>query len=383
MDFSLTPQQKELRQRIIRFAQEQLNDNVIGRDRERIFSRQLWKQCASAGLLGIPAPTEFGGLGQDALTTALALEAFGYGCHDAGLVFAVGAHMMTSVLPLVKVGSPEQKRKCLPGLIDGTLIGVNAMTEAGTGSDAFALATTAVADGDTFRLNGKKRLISNIPEADLVIIYAVTDASKGFSGGTTAFLVEKSSPGYSAAPPYETMGLRTSQLGELTLENVRVGKEAILGGLGAGSAVFTTAMDWERVCLLASHLGTMDRLLERSIHYARSRKQFGQPIGKFQGVAHRIADMKIRVEAARMLVYRAAAALDTSPRLASLDASIAKVFVSEAYQQTALDAVQVHGGQGYLTANELERSVRDAVASTIYSGTSEMQRNMIARWLGL
>jgi alkylation response protein AidB-like acyl-CoA dehydrogenase len=178
------------------------------------------------------------------------------------------------------------------------------------------------------------------------------------------------------------MGLRSSPLGELVFDDVRVPASAVLGGVGAGSTLFTKAMDWERTCLFAAHIGTLERLVERSVAHARTRSQFGQAIGKFQGVGHRIADMKVQLEAARLLVYRAAWRLGNT-RNASLDAAIAKLFVSESLVQTALATVQVHGGYGFMTEYEVERALRDAVGSTIYSGTSEMQRNIIARWLGL
>src|SRR5262249_54112501 len=181
---------------------------------------------------------------------------------------------------------------------------------------------------------------------------------------------------------FEKMGLRTSPLGELVFDDVYVSESAVLGGLGSGSNFFTSTMDWGRICLFASHVGTMERLLETSLAYARTRTQFGQAIGKFQAVSHRIADMKVRLEAARMLTYRAAWRLGRV-KSASLDAAMAKLFVSESLVKTALDTVQIHGGYGYMADYEVERVLRDAVARTIYSGTSEMQRNIIGRWLGL
>jgi alkylation response protein AidB-like acyl-CoA dehydrogenase len=286
------------------------------------------------------------------------------------------------VVPLWKYGSEEQKRRYLPGLCDGTLIGVHAMSEPGSGSDAFSLRTKAEPDGGGFRINGTKTFISNGPIADLVIVFAVTDPAKGYYGGVTAFLVENSTPGFQGSHKFEKMGLRTSPLGELVFEDLHLPADAVLGGVGAGSTIFTHAMDWERTCLFASHVGTIERLLEKSIEYARTRNQFGQPIGKFQAISHRIADMKVQLEAARLLTYRAAWRLGRE-RNASMDASMAKLFVSESLVKAALDTVQIHGGYGYMTTFEVERALRDAVASTLYSGTSEMQRNIIARWLGL
>jgi alkylation response protein AidB-like acyl-CoA dehydrogenase len=382
MDFSLTEEQQSLRENIIRFAQEQLNDATVERDREQRFSRELWRKCGEIGLQGLPVPEQYGGSGLDALSSAMALEAFGYGCHDGGLVFSLCAHLLSCVVPLWQYGNEEQKQRYLPGLCNGTLIGVHAMTEPGSGSDAFALRTKAEPDGTGFRINGTKTFISNAPIADLVIVFATTDSNKGYYGGVTAFLVENRTPGFVVSQKFEKMGLRTSPIGEIVFEDVCVPAEAVLGGVGAGSTMFTHAMDWERICLFAGHIGTMERLLEQSIAHARTRTQFGQPIGKFQAIAHRIVDMKVQLEAARLLTYRAAWRLGRVKNV-SLDASMAKLFVSESLVKAALDTVQIHGGYGYMTESGLERALRDAVGSTIYSGTSEMQRNIIARWLGL
>jgi hypothetical protein len=382
MDFLFTDEQKILRDNIVRFAREVLNPGVADRDREQAFSRELWRKCAELGIQGLPVPEQYGGSGCDPLTCAIGLEALGYGCKDGGLVFSLCAHLLSCVVPLWQHGNEEQKRRYLPGLCNGTLIGVHAMTEPGSGSDAFALRTRAEPHGSGFRINGTKTFISNGPVADLVIVFAMTDPKKGYHGGVTAFLVESNAPGFSAGAKFEKMGLRTSPIGELVFTDLYVPAEAILAGVGAGSAVFTSAMDWERICLFASHVGATERLLETSIAYARTRNQFGQLIGKFQAVSHRIADMKVQLEAARLLTYRAAWRLEHA-RSASLDAAMTKLFVSESLVQAALGTVQIHGGYGYMAEYEVERALRDAVGSTLYSGTSEMQRNIIARWLGL
>jgi alkylation response protein AidB-like acyl-CoA dehydrogenase len=382
MDFALTEEQRILRDNIVRFAREVLNPGVAERDREQVFSRELWRKCGEIGIQGLPVPEQHGGSGCDPLTTAIGLEALGYGCKDGGLVFSLCAHLLSCVVPLWQHGNDEQKRRYLPGLCNGTLIGVHAMTEPGSGSDAFALRTRAEPDGSGFRINGTKTFISNGPVADLVIVFAMTDPKKGYHGGVTAFLVESSARGFSAGAKFEKMGLRTSPIGELVFTDLYVPAEAVVAGVGAGSAVFTSAMDWERICLFAGHVGAMERLLETSIAYARTRSQFGQLIGKFQAVSHRIADMKVQLEAARLLTYRAAWRLEHA-RSASLDAAMAKLFVSEALVEDSQGAVQIHGGYGFMAEYEVERALRDAVGSTLYSGTSEMQRNIIARWLGL
>lgn len=382
MDFSFTEEQQILRDNIIRFAQQQLNEGVIQRDREQTFPRELWRKCGEIGIQGLPVPEEYGGGGLDPLSSAIALEALGYGCHDGGLVFSLCAHLLSCVVPLWKFGNEEQKRRYLPGLCDGRLVGVHAMTEPGSGSDAFGLRTKAEPERGGFRINGTKIFISNGPVADLVVVFALTDPVKGYYGGVTAFLVDSNTPGFYADQKFEKMGMRTAPLGELAFQDVWVPAEAVLGQVGAGATMFTHAMDWERICLFASHIGTMDRLLEQAIAYARTRTQFGQAIGKFQAVAHRVADMKVQLEAARLLTYRSAWRLGRS-RSVSLDASMTKLFVSESLLTAAMTTVRTYGGYGYMTEYEVERALRDAVASTIYSGTSDMQRNIIARWLGL
>ncbi|HRF73422.1 MAG TPA: acyl-CoA dehydrogenase family protein [Accumulibacter sp.] len=382
MDFNLTSEQKLLRDSIVKFARGELNHEVVERDRAQTFPRELWRQCAAVGLLGLPAPEEYGGVGADPLSCAIALEALGYGCRDGGLVFSICAHVLACVVPVWQHGSEAQKARYLGGLCDGTLIGAHAITEADSGSDSFAMRLRAEHSGGGWRLNGSKTFISNGPVADVVVVFAVTDAEKGFHGGVTAFLVDRGVEGFSAGQKFAKMGLRTSPVGELVFEDAMLPDEAVLGTVGGGASVFGTAMDWERSLLVAAHVGTIERLLETSIAYARTRSQFGQAIGKFQAVAHKIADMKVHLEAARLLVYRTASRLTVS-RSISLDAAVTKLFVSESLVRTALDAVQLHGGYGFMEEYEVERALRDAIGSTLYSGTSEMQRNIIARWLGL
>ena len=382
MEFSFSEEQKLLRDNIVRFAREVLTPGAAERDRKQEFSRDLWLKCGEIGIQGLPVPQQYGGSGVDPLTCAIALEALGYGCRDGGLVFSLCAHLLSCVVPLWQHGSEEQKRRYLPGLCNGQLVGVHAITEPGSGSDVFGLRTRAEPDGTGFLINGTKTFISNGPVADVVIVFALTDAKKGYHGGITAFLLDKGTRGFSAGPKFDKLGLRSSPIGELVFSNVYVPPEAVLGKVGGGASIFTAAMDWERICLFASHVGTLERLLETSIAYARTRSQFGQAIGKFQAVSHRIADMKTQLEAARLLTYRAAWRLGNA-RTASLDAAMAKLFVGESLVQSALATVQIHGGYGFMTEYEVERALRDAVGSTIYSGTSEMQRNIIARWMGL
>lgn len=383
IDFSLTDDQRTLREQIVRFAQAELSGDAARRDREGDFSREAWRKAADMGFLGLPVPEEHGGGGFDAVTTAVALEALGYGCEDNGLVFSIGAHLLSCVVPVAEYGTPQQRERFLPRLVSGEWIAVNGMSEPDSGSDAFDLSTKAEPDGDGFRLTGRKTFASNGPVADVALVFARTgDAGKAPMSGLTAFLVECDSPGFEVTPPAPKMGLRSSLISDIVMDGVHAPADAIIGGVGGGGRVFVHSMDWERTCLFASHVGAMERLLESAISQARTRRQFGRTIGKFQAVAHRIADCKVRLEAARLLAYKAAWALDHS-RTPSLDASVAKLFVSEAYVEQAMATLRTFGGYGYMSEYGLDRAVRDALGSPIYSGTSDMQRNTIARWLGL
>lgn len=382
MDFDLSEEQKALRDGIIRFARKELNDGVIERDQAHAFPHDLWLKCGEMGLQGLCVPVEYGGSGLDAVSTVIALEALGYGSEDGGLTFAICAHLLACVVPIWKHGSEEQKRRYLPDLCSGKLIAVNAMTEPESGSDAFNMKTRVRREGDELVLNGVKIFSSNGPVANLAVVYAQNDPTKGYLGGVTALLVNEDTPGFKRGQQFDKMSLRTCPIGEIVLDDVRVGPSQVLGEVGGGGPIFNQSMEWERACLVGAHLGAMERLLDKSVDYARTRKSFGQVIGKYQAVSHRIADMKVRLEAARLLTYRAASRLETS-RAVGLDVSMAKLFASEALVQSALDTVRVLGGYGIMAEYGAERTLRDAVAGTIYSGTNDMQRNIIARWLGL
>ncbi len=382
MDFSLTDEQVFLRQDIRDFAASELADDVIDRDLRNEFSAELWRRSAAKGLTGLPAPEQYGGAGLDPLTTALSMEALGYGCPDGGLVFSIGAHLFTCIVPIWKFGSEEQKRHYLPLLCSGEMIGANGMTELESGSDAYGMRTRAVEVEGGFRINGGKMFITNSPVADLVVVYAITDERKGYFGGVTAFLVDSDTPGFTAAQSFKKMGLRTSPVGELIFDDMFVPDSAVLGGVGAGAMIFNTVMDWERTCLFASHVGQTERALETAIEYARTRQQSGRAIGQYQAISHRLTELKSRLEAARLLVYRSAWKIDRE-RGVSMDAAMAKNLVAELFVDTSLAAVQTLGGYGYMTEYDVERTLRDAVSAPIYSGTTEIQNNIIARWLGL
>jgi len=333
------------------------------------------------GIQGLAVPSEYGGRGLNPLTTVGALERLGYACRDNGLVFSLNAHMWTACAPLVAFGSEEQKQKFLPGLCSGESIGGNAVTEPSSGSDAYSMQTTAQIRGGCYVLNGRKTFITNGSVADVIIALAVTDPAKG-AAGISAFIVEKSFKGFLVLRTLEKMGLRTSPMAELGFENCEVPVENRLGKEGAGASLFTHSMTWERGCILASAVGSMQRLLEACIRYAKQRKQFGQSIGKFQLVASRIVDMKLRLETARAMLYQSAYQRSIG-RAGVMEAAMAKLHISESWVKSCEDAMQIHGGHGYMTDQEIEREMRDAIGSRIYSGTSEIQRNLIGSLLGL
>jgi len=381
MDFEFTEEHLAIKKGAARFAQKVLNDGMIERDRDSVFSRELWQKCADFGIQGSAFPQKYGGNDADILSTMLLMEGLGYGCRDSGLLFAINGQMWTVQMPILRFGSEAQKDRYLPKLCGGEWIGANGMTEPNSGSDAFSLRTSARLEGDHYVLNGTKTFTSNAPVADIFMIFATVDPRKGFMG-VTAFLVERDFPGFHVGKEISKMGLRTAPMAELILEDCRVPVGNRLGKEGNGAAIFDEAVEWERSCILASLVGGMERQLETCIKYARDRRQFNQPIGKFQSVANKIVDMKVRMETSRLILYKVAWMKQVYGK-ATMDAAIAKLYLSESWIESCLDAIQIHGGYGYTTEYELERDLRDSVAGTLYSGTSEIQRNIIARYLGL
>ena len=381
MDFSWTEEQLDFKNAVVKFAQKELNDGLIERDRQGEFSRENWQKCADFGLLGLSIPEEYGGAGADILTTMLTMEGLGYGCRDNGLTFALNAQMWSVQHPILTFGSEEQKQKYLPRLVRGEIIGAHGMTEPDSGSDAYSLRTRAEKRDGGYVLNGAKMFITSAPMGDLFVIFATVDPAKGIRG-ITGFLVERDTPGLHVSGDLEKMGLRTAPMGEVILEDCFVPQESRLGPEGIGSSVFNSSMEWERACILATHVGAMERLLEESVRYARERRQFGKPIGKFQAVSNRVAEMKVRLETAKLILYKVAW-LKKNKRPAVMEAAIAKLYLSECFVQSSMDAIRIRGGYGYMSEFEVERDLRDAIGGTLYSGTSDIQRVIIARWLGL
>nr|NIO22177.1 acyl-CoA dehydrogenase [Candidatus Aenigmarchaeota archaeon] len=273
MDFSLSEDQIRFKELAVEFAKRELNDGAIEREKRGEFNWEGWKKCAEFGINGLSMPEEYGGLGMDILTCVTAMEGLGYACKDSGLLFAINSHIWTCENPLLKFGNDEQRKKYLPGLIDGSLVGGHAMTEPDAGSDAFSLRSKAEKKGDKYIINGTKTFITNAPIADILLVFAATDNKKGFAG-VSVFIVEKGFPGFSVGKPLETLGLKTCPISEVILEDCEVPVENRLGREGAGSAIFNSEMEWERSCLFATHVGAMEKILEECVEYAKVRCQF-------------------------------------------------------------------------------------------------------------
>ena len=382
MDFGLTDEQAARRTAAVEFARRELADDaLIERDHDGRFDRALWEKCAQFGILGLSVPPEFGGAEIDLPTAMLVMEGLGEGCPDNGLAFALNAQIWTVQRPIVRFGSADQKARYLPGLCNGSLLGAHALTEPNAGSDAFSLTMRAERRGDGYVLTGTKCLVTLAPIADVALVFASTNPAAG-KWGVSAFLVDRSTPGVSASETQQKMGLRTVPIGSLQFDGCIVPESARLGPEGAGVSIATHSLEVERCCILASQLGAMERQLQRAIAHARSRRQFGQAIGKFQSVSNRVADMKLRIETARLLLYKVAWLVERQ-RPAMMEAALLKLYLSEAFVESGLDAIRIHGGAGYLTETGVERDLRDAVGGVLYAGTSDIQRNIIARLLGL
>ncbi|WP_410580496.1 acyl-CoA dehydrogenase family protein [Amycolatopsis sp. lyj-108] len=381
MDFAPTAEQQELRDRVIRFAKTDIGTRAAEHDREGTFDEDGWKLCADFGVLGWPIASEYGGSGYDPLTAIMAYEGLGYGCADNGLVFAINNHVFACAVYIADHGTEEQRRRWLPSLCDGSMVGAHALSEPETGSDMLSLTTKAVRSGDGYVLTGTKKFISNGPRADLFIVFARTSETEAPQRSISAFVVERDTPGLSTEL-IPKAGLRGTPMGEIVFDGCVLGEDQRLGAEGAGYQLFTSTMEWERGFMFASGVGVLARLLDRCVEYASTRQQFGRAIGAFQAVSHKIADMRVRLELARLLLYKVGW-LRARGRLALHEASMLKLYVSESLSVSALDAMQIHGARGYTEELGIERELRDVLAGTIYGGTSEIQRSIIAGLLGV
>ncbi|MGW5049991.1 acyl-CoA dehydrogenase family protein [Actinokineospora sp. NPDC004072] len=372
-------------QRSLRAAMAEIGAEVgvghLDRDRDGEFSRSGWALAAGSGLLGLPFDPAHGGLGADLLTTMHVLEGLGESCRDSGFSFSVATHLVSTGVALHRYGSAELKARYLPAVCDGSSIGAHAITEPDAGSDMMAMRTTAVDRGDHFELNGSKAFVSNGSVAGMYVVYART-GKPGSPGAITAFLVERGTPGLHVGSPVAKMGLRTSPLAELFFDGCRVPRANAIGGVGAGFLVLDHVMKWEILLSFVINAGEMAHRLRSCVDYARGREQFGKPIGSYQSVSNKLVDMRIGLETARKWLYDTGAKLAANADVTT-DIAITKLVVSEANVASALAAVQVFGGYGYLAEHGVEKQLRDAAAGTIYSGTSEIQRQRVAAMMGL
>lgn len=379
MTFDWTDDQNALYDRAVTFATESLN-----RPARDTFDRDLWRRCADFGVFASFMPEPLGGKAWDIPTTIRMLEGIGYGCRDNGLTLAINGQLWAVQEPILRFGSDEQKQTYLPRLADGSLIGAHGMTEAEAGSDAFNLRTTAEPTGEPgggYILNGRKSYIGLAPVCDLALVFARTDPDLG-KWGISVFLVEAGTPGFTRTAPRPKMGLSSNPLGDLVFQDCHIPESSRLGAEGVGLSLFNATMDWERSFIFASHVGAMARQLDDCVTYARERELFEQPIGKFQSVSNRIADMKLRLETSRLLLYKLAW-MNGRGDPAALDAALANLHLAESFAASSLDAMRIHGARGYVSGFGVEEEVRDALGGLIYSGTSDIQRNIIAKMLGL
>lgn len=381
MDFGWTDEQQHERSATIAFAERHLNHDLIERNRDGAWSWDAWRACAEFGLFGLVVPEAYGGRDLDLLTAIAALEGLGYGCRESGLPFAVNSQLWSTQPALAKFGSEEQKQRYLRPLVEGRAVGAFGITEPSSGSDTYALQTKAVKVDGGYVLSGTKAYITFAPIADFAIVFATTDPERG-RWGITAFLVDRGSDGFWTDPVEEKMGLRTTPFGKLCLDDCFIASENRLGPEGGGMAIFTRAMESERSYIFASQIGRMERQIEECVAYANERKAFGRPIGKQQAVSTRIADMMVRLETGRNLLYKVAW-LETQGRPLLKEAAMAKLYLSECFVESSLDAIRIHGAKGYATEFEVERDLRDSVGGLLYSGTNDIQRNIITQISGL
>ena len=383
MDFTLSKQHEMARTLFSEFSEKEVKPLAQEVDETEKFPRETVEKMAKAGFLGIPVPKELGGQGCDVLTYAMCVEELSKVCGTTGVI--VSAHTSLCVDPIVTFGTPEQKAKYVPDLASGKKLGAFGLTEPGAGTDAQGQQTKAVLDGDEWVLNGSKCFITNGKEADVYIVIAVTGTveKRGkLMKEISAFIVEKGTPGFTFGTKEKKMGIRGSSTYELIFQDCRIPKDALLGQKGKGFNIAMHTLDGGRIGIAAQALGLAEGALERTIAYVQERKQFGRAIGAFQNTQFQLADMATKVEAAKMLVYKAARAKDQynadGKTSYSVEAAMAKLYAAEVAMEVTTKAVQLHGGYGYIREYDVERMMRDAKITEIYEGTSEVQRMVIS-----
>ena len=384
MDFTLSKEHEMARKLFHDFAENEVKPLAQEVDETETFPRETVEKMAKYGFMGIPVPKEYGGQGCDTLTYAMCVEELSKVCATTGVI--VSAHTSLCIDPIMTFGTEDQKKKYVPDLASGRKIGAFGLTEPGAGTDAQGQQTTAVEDGDYWVLNGSKIFITNAGYADVFIVIAVTDKVLDKKGRPTklcsAFIVERTDPGFSVGKAEDKMGIRGSSTCELIFEDCRIPKDRMLGVRGKGFQLAMATLDGGRIGIASQALGIAEGALERTVAYTKERKQFGKSISGFQNTQFQLADMATKVEAAKMLVYKAARKKDeykTNPKISySVEAAMAKLYAAEVAMEVTTKAVQLHGGYGYIREYEVERMMRDAKITEIYEGTSEVQRMVIS-----
>jgi len=374
MEFKLTEDQKMVQKLARDFAEKKLAPTVSERDHKEEFSRELTNEMGEMGLTGICFPEEYGGSGGDVMSYILAVEELSKA--DDGVGITLSATVSLCAWPIFAYGTEEQKQKYLVPLAEGEKLGAFGLTEPNAGTDASGQQTVAVLDGDDYILNGSKIFITNAGEAETYVIFAMTDKSKGMKG-ISAFIVEKDMPGFSFGKKEHKMGIHTSLTNELVFQDVRVPKENLLGKLGEGFKIAMSTLDGGRIGVAAQALGIAQGALDHAIKYSKERVQFGKPIASNQAIAFMLADMATKVDASRLLIYRAAYLKDQGLSY-SKEAAMAKLFASDSAMSVTTDAVQIFGGYGYSREYPVERLMRNAKITQIYEGTNQVQRMVIS-----
>ncbi|MCR5611844.1 MAG: acyl-CoA dehydrogenase [Clostridiales bacterium] len=374
MDYKLSPEHLMARTLFSEFAENEVKPYAEEVDETEEFPRGTVEKLQKYGFMGIPIPREFGGQGCDSLTYVMCVEEISKRCATTGVI--VSAHTSLACDPILKHGTPDQKEKYLKPLASGEKLGAFALTEPNAGTDASGQATRAVLDGDDYVINGSKIFITNGKEADIYVVFAMTDPSKG-TKGISAFIIEKGTPGFTFGTKEKKMGIRGSSTYELIFRDCRVPRENMLGQEGKGFSIAMATLDGGRIGIAAQALGIAEGALDATIAYVKQRKQFGRPIAAFQNTQFTIANLATKIEAAKQLVYKAAYAKDTQKRF-SVEAAMAKLFAAETAMEVTTKCVQLHGGYGYTREYAVERMMRDAKITEIYEGTSEVQRMVIS-----
>lgn len=378
MNFDLTSEQAMIKRTIREFAEGEVAPGAIERDRTKEFPKKVFDQLGELGMMGLPFPEEYGGAGADTVSFAIVTEELSRVCGSTGITYS--AHISLGGAPIHLFGTKEQKEKYLVPICTGESLGAFGLTEPNAGSDAGGTRTTAVKEGDSFIINGNKCFITNASYAQYLALTAIT-GTEGGKKQISAIIVPTASNGFTVLDQYEKMGLHASNTTELVLENVRVPQENLLGKEGEGFKQFLQTLDGGRIGIGAMAVGIAQGAFEKALKYTKERKQFGQPLSSFQAIQFKIADMAMKIELARNLVYKAAWLKDQGRPFAK-EASMCKLFASEMCMEVTDQAVQIHGGYGYMKEYEVERMMRDAKLLEIGEGTSEVQRMVISRLSG-